>query len=86
MFFGWTFLFGLSWIIRKRKGVQLVFIFVVGALFGISIEFTQELLPYNRTFSYYDMIADIIGSFTAVMFLWFIQNRHLKEIDTYPNE
>lgn len=86
IFFGWTFLFGLSWIIRKRKGVQLIFIFVVGALFGISIEFAQELLPYNRTLSYYDMIADIIGSFTAVLFLWFIQNRYLKKIDAYPGK
>jgi len=74
MFFGWTFMFGLSHIIRKKQPVRLWIVFIIGALFGIAIEVTQGLLPYDRSPSVYDAIADIAGSFFAVLLLKYIQS------------
>jgi len=74
MFFGWTFMLGLSRIIRKKQPVRLWIVFAIGALFGIAIEVTQGLLPYDRSPSVYDAIADITGSFCAVLLLKFIQS------------
>ena len=74
MFFGWTFMLGLSRIIRKKRPIRLWIVFTIGALFGIAIEVTQGLLPYDRSASIYDAIADITGSFCAVMVLKYIQS------------
>lgn len=76
MFFGWTFMLGFSLMIRKKKLAPLFGIFLAGTLFGISIEIVQGLLPYGRTASVWDAVADAAGSFTAVMLLWAIQSRY----------
>ncbi len=73
MFFGWTFMLGLSRIIRKKQPIRLWIVFLIGALFGIAIEITQGILPYDRSASLYDAIADVIGSFSAVLLLKYIQ-------------
>ncbi len=76
MFFGWTFMLGFSLMIRKRKLAPLLGIFLTGTLFGISIEIIQELMPFGRTASFWDAVADAAGSFTAVILLWAIQSRY----------
>ncbi|REL24695.1 hypothetical protein DYD21_17730 [Rhodohalobacter sp. SW132] len=76
MFFGWTFMLGFSFIIRNNKLAPLFRIFLAGMVFGISIEFAQELLPYGRTASVWDAAADVAGSFVAVLLLWGIQTRY----------
>ncbi|MEX0661878.1 MAG: VanZ family protein [Balneolaceae bacterium] len=73
MFFGWTFMLGLSRIIRKKQSIRLWVVFLLGALFGIAIEVTQGLLPYDRSPGFYDVIADLVGSFFAVFLLRYIQ-------------
>lgn len=74
MFFGWTFMLGLSRIIRKKKPIRLWVVFLIGALFGIAIEITQGILPYERSSNFYDIFADLIGSFSAVLLLKYIQS------------
>lgn len=76
IFFGWTFMLGFSLIIRNRKFAPLFKIFLAGMFFGISIEIAQELLPYGRTASVWDAVADTAGSFTAVVLLWGIQTKY----------
>lgn len=81
MFFGWSFMLGFSLIIHGNKKAPLLLIFIAGSLFGLSIEFLQELLPYGRTASLHDAIADAAGSFSAVILLWWMKDRyknHLK--------
>jgi len=76
MFFGWTFMFGFSLIIHNRKLAPLFLIFLAGTFFGISIEIMQGILPYGRTASFWDAVADAAGSFTAVVLLWGIQTKY----------
>jgi len=76
MFFGWTFMLGFSLIIRNNKLAPLFRIFIAGVIFGISIEIAQELLPFGRNASFWDVVADTAGSFVAVMLLWGIQTRY----------
>lgn len=73
MFFGWTFMLGLSRIIRKKRSIRLWVVFTIGILFGIAIEVTQGILPYERSANFYDIIANIFGSLSAVLMLKYIQ-------------
>lgn len=76
MFFGWSFMFGFSIIFYSRKEAPLLFIFVAGTLFGISIEYMQEWLAFGRTASWFDAAADSAGTLTAVIFLWWIKTKY----------
>lgn len=76
MFFGWSFMFGLSLILYSRQEAPLLFIFVAGTLFGISIEYMQEMLSHGRTASWADAAADSAGTLTAVLLLWWIKTKY----------
>ncbi len=80
LFFLWTLVFGFYSFSKKRSNASLVIIFVISSCFGIGIEVMQELLPYGRNGNIYDALADIAGSFTAVLFLYYIKNKYLPEI------
>ncbi|MFO7846466.1 MAG: VanZ family protein [Balneolaceae bacterium] len=80
MFFGWSFMFGFSLIINGKKKSPLVLIFIAGTLFGLSIEFLQELLPYGRTASLGDAAADAAGSFFAVLLLWWMKSHYKNHL------
>ncbi len=73
MFFSWTFVFGLLHISRNREDSNLIFIFFVGALFGIGIEIMQGLMPFGRSIDLYDAIADILGTLSATFLLFLIK-------------
>lgn len=77
LFFSWTFLFGLLMISLKHLEASLVWIFITGSLFGLFIEFMQGALPFDRTPSFGDSIADIIGTFLATILLMLIKKRYL---------
>ncbi len=77
LFFSWTFLFGLLMISLKHVDASLIWIFIAGSLFGVLIEFMQDALPFGRTSSYGDVIADIIGTFLATFLLLMIKKRYL---------
>lgn len=74
IFFGWTFMLGLSRIIRKKRPIRLWVVFALGILFGIAIEVAQGILPYERSPNFYDVVADIIGSLCAVILLKYMQS------------
>lgn len=69
-------MFGFSIIFYSRKEAPLLFIFVAGTLFGISIEYMQEWLAFGRTASWFDAAADSAGTLTAVIFLWWIKTKY----------
>lgn len=77
LFFSWTFLFGLLMISLKQVEANLVWIFVIGSLFGIFIEIMQGALPFDRIPSIADAIADIFGTFVATLMLLLIKKRYL---------
>ncbi len=55
MFIGWTILW-LS--IFPSKPLTVI---IVGMLFGLGLEFYQQLLPFSRTFDLWDALADAVG-------------------------
>jgi VanZ family protein len=75
MFFCWTLAYGLFSFTKKGpQNTRIIAIFFIGSLFGITIEVVQELMPYGRSGSVYDAIADILGSLSAAIVLRFIKN------------
>ena len=85
MFFGWSFMLGFSIILYSRKDAPLLLIFITGTLFGIAIEYLQEILSFGRTASMADAAADSAGTLFAVLLLWWIKTkyrRHLRPIFT----
>lgn len=77
LFFSWTFLFGLLMLSLKEVDASLIMIFITGSLFGLFIEFMQGALPFDRTPSLGDAIADILGTLTATILLLLIKNKYL---------
>lgn len=86
MFFGWSFMLGFSLIIGNKKPAPLLFILLAGSIFGIAIEIMQELMPYGRSASFKDAIADIAGSSTAVLFLKWIKSRYKQHINPFESK
>ncbi len=62
LFFGWATL----WFLVYPK--KLIFVSIVGICFGIFLEFYQQWLPFERTFDWYDALANEIGVIFAVLF------------------
>lgn len=76
MFFCWTLIYGILSFARKgSKKTNLIAIFIVASLFGVTIEFLQRVMPYGRSAGLYDVIADILGSFSATALLKLLKVR-----------
>ncbi|KAI9643658.1 hypothetical protein NHQ30_008280 [Ciborinia camelliae] len=55
------------WILdtSRRRNLNLTLIFCTGIL-GVGSEFLQGFLPNGRTFDFYDIVANIVGSLAAI--------------------
>lgn len=80
MFFGWSFLLGFSLILYSRKDAPLLFIFIAGTAFGLSIEYLQQVMSVGRAASFEDAAADSAGTFAAVLLLWWIKTNYRKHL------
>jgi VanZ family protein len=79
MFFSWTLIYGfLSFARKGSKHTNLIAIFIIGSVFGVTIEFLQRVMPYGRSAGIYDAVADIIGCFSATAFLKLLKIRLQK--------
>ena len=76
LFFVWTFFFGLLILSFKDMDTNLLFVFITGSLFGITIEVLQGIMPFGRSADIGDAIADIIGTFCATILLYLIKERY----------
>lgn len=56
MFVGWTIL----WLFLFPRKIWLILL--LGIAFGISLEFFQQWLPFDRTFDWWDAAADGLGT------------------------
>jgi VanZ family protein len=78
LFFSWTLAFGfLSFSKKGTENTNIIAIFFIGSMFGVTIEILQGLLPYGRSAGLYDAIADIFGSLSAAGILKLIKERYL---------
>ncbi len=66
--------FFIAWGIKKYHMYKnmslklLVLIFLITSLYGIGIEYVQDSISTGRHFEYYDIIANISGSFIGLLF------------------
>lgn len=76
MFGGWTGLIGLYLMLYKRKyDINLFPLIIIGITFGAFIEFLQLVLPFDRSPSFMDMVANSLGCISAWGVLKILQNR-----------
>lgn len=84
LFFIWTMIFGLFMFSLKHKKASLLFIFIIGAGFGVTIEIIQGIMPFNRNPNVYDAIADVAGSLTATILLYFVKKSvYFEKVEKY---
>lgn len=65
--------------INKLKTV--IIIIVLNVFIGGTIEYLQDILPLNRSGSYLDFFADILGCVTALYFYYHL--KFFQKIDKY---
>lgn len=56
IFVVWTIL----WLVYAPDKIQLILL--LGVAFGVFLEFYQQWLPFNRTFDWWDAVADALGT------------------------
>jgi len=61
MFVGWSFL----WMMLFPR--KITAIFLIGIFFGILLEFYQQLLPFDRSFDWWDALADGVGTLLGTL-------------------
>jgi VanZ family protein len=77
----WLVLYKLAYFTGKsfyRKSDTITFIALV-TLFALSCEFIQALVPY-RSFNINDLLANLIGVFIGLLFLFFIPVNIVKKL------
>jgi VanZ family protein len=74
--FGVMWLWAILWMWDKPSH-SLIFIAILGGVFGTAIEFYQERLPWERSFDWFDALADFIGACLGAL-TWWIGSKFMK--------
>ncbi|MCE7060536.1 VanZ family protein [Dyadobacter sp. CY343] len=74
LFIVWIFLWLVAY---PRKGKLLVFL---GMAYGLALEVYQQLLPFDRTFDWWDAVADATGVLIGYVITSLILNRYLQRL------
>ena len=74
MFIGWAVL----WLTVYPSKTWTVII--AGVLYGVGLEFYQQLLPFDRSFDWWDALADAVGVFAGFGFKTWILDRYLQRL------
>ena len=64
--------------VRKGKRKSLILTFLVSITYGALTEIMQETICIRRTGSFYDFIADVIGSLLGIAFFVFLLKKKNK--------
>ena len=76
-----TGLFGawiVFWLLATRENAWLIV--AAGLAYGIALEFYQQLLPFDRTFDWWDALADAVGVVIGYYFKTLIMDRYLQRL------
>lgn len=74
MFFIWINL----WLLKApNKRIVLI---ALGMAFGIAIEYYQQLLPFDRSFDWWDALADAVGILLGYFFKTVVLDRYLQRL------
>jgi len=74
LFIGWTVL----WLLVYPKKPLLIVL--LGFSYGLGLEFYQQLLPFDRTFDWWDAVADAVGVLIGFAFKSLIIDRYLQRL------
>ncbi|MCF0058578.1 VanZ family protein [Dyadobacter sp. CY356] len=74
LFGGFTVLWLL---IYPQKSITVI---LAGIAYGVGIEFYQEIMPLDRTFDLFDIVADSIGVFLGFGFKAIVLDRYLQRL------
>jgi len=74
LFAVWAVLWLLSY---PGKAKTIIF---AGMAYGLGIEFYQQILPFDRTFDWWDAVADSVGVLVGYGFKSFILDRYLQRL------
>jgi hypothetical protein len=74
-------LFGV-WIVlwllaTKRNAIACI---AAGIIYGVALEIYQQLLPFDRTFDWWDALADAVGVLLGYYFKIFVLDRYLQRL------
>ncbi|NIJ53955.1 VanZ family protein [Dyadobacter arcticus] len=64
-------------LIYPQKTALLV---TLGMAYGLGLEFYQQLLPFDRTFDWWDAVADAAGVILGFLFTTFVLNRYRQRL------
>ena len=68
----------ILWLIAYPKKALLLVI--TGMIYGLGLEFYQQLLPFDRTFDWWDAVADAVGVIIGFSFKSIIIDRYLQRL------
>tara|TARA_R110002124_G_C8777847_1_gene500518 strand:+ start:421 stop:759 length:339 start_codon:yes stop_codon:yes gene_type:complete len=76
--FGLLFVWAILWATYKKS--NLIWVCILGISYGIGLEFYQQLLPFDRTFDWYDALADAVGVIVGLVFYKLILHNYLQRL------
>ena len=70
----WTI---LALLIYPGKSLPVI---LAGLAYGLSLEFYQQLMPFGRTFDWWDELADAVGILFGFFFKTIVIDRYLQRL------
>lgn len=74
LFTVWTILWTLAYPHKSRA------IVLAGMAYGLGLEFYQQLLPFDRTFDWWDAVADAVGVLIGFGIASLLLNRYRQRL------
>ncbi|MCE7068562.1 VanZ family protein [Dyadobacter sp. CY326] len=74
LFTVWTILWMLAY---PQKAALFV---LLGMAYGLGLEFYQQLLPFDRTFDWWDAVADAVGVLIGFAFKLLVIDRYRQRL------
>ncbi|WP_025761732.1 VanZ family protein [Dyadobacter tibetensis] len=75
---GFFLIWTILWLIAR--GIPAKHIIWIGTLFGLAIEITQWILPFNRSFDWLDLLADSTGIILGILIYRKIMYHYLQRL------
>jgi len=68
----------ILWLLASRD--KTILFICLGIAYGIGLEFYQQLLPFDRTFDWWDALADAVGVLLGFGFKSLALDRYLQRL------
>lgn len=68
----------ILWLLATRN--KALFYILLGMVYGLALEFYQQLLPFDRSFDWWDALADAVGVLLGYFFKVWVIDRYLQRL------